>query len=112
MVELWKKRLSNLLCVKSIVTIILTLVFAFLAVTGQVASGDFLTIFSVIIAFYFGTQSQRLNDRIEKSDGQSNSPKRANQLGNLIRGVKLAWDVMDIIIWARNAIALHRMITA
>ena len=77
MVELWKKRLSNLLCVKSIVTIILTLVFAFLAVTGQVASGDFLTIFSVIIAFYFDTQSQRLNDRIEKSDGQSNQPKES-----------------------------------
>ena len=40
------KRLSNLLCVKSIVTLILTVVFADLAVTGRISSHDFLTIFS------------------------------------------------------------------
>ena len=45
------KRLSNLLCVKSIVTLILTVVFADLAVTGRISSHDFLTIFSVVIAF-------------------------------------------------------------
>ena len=32
------KRLSNLLCVKSIVTLILTVVFADLAVTGRISS--------------------------------------------------------------------------
>lgn len=66
----WLKRLSNLLCVKSIVTIVLTGVFAYLAVAGEVSSRDFLTIFSVVIAFYFGTQSQRLNDRLETGAGQ------------------------------------------
>ena len=55
------KRLSNLLCVKSIVTLILTVVFADLAVTGRISSHDFLTIFSVVIAFYFGTQSERVS---------------------------------------------------
>lgn len=55
-------RLSNLLCVKSIVTIMLTLVFGYLTLTNRVSSQDFLTIFSVVIAFYFGTQSQRLHD--------------------------------------------------
>ena len=53
------KKFSNLLCVKSIVTLVLTVVFAYLAVLDR-------TIFSVVIAFYFGTQSQRLNEKIEK----------------------------------------------
>lgn len=57
------KRLGNLLSVKSLVTLILTAVFAFLAVTGQIAQ-DFMTIYAVIIAFYFGTQSQK-----EAADG-------------------------------------------
>ena len=59
------KRLSNLLCVKSIVTLILTVVFADLAVTGRISSHDFLTIFSVVIAFYFGTQSERLSGQLK-----------------------------------------------
>ena len=55
-------RLSNLLCVKSIVTILLTLVFGYLTITNRASGQDFLTIFSVVIAFYFRTQSQRLYD--------------------------------------------------
>ena len=54
-----KKRLANLLAVKSIVTVILTLVFAYLAVVGQVTTEQFLTVFTVVIAFYFGTQAER-----------------------------------------------------
>lgn len=54
-----KKRLANLLAVKSIVTVILTLVFAYLAVAGQVTTEQFLTVFTVVIAFYFGTQAER-----------------------------------------------------
>lgn len=56
--ELMKKRLANLLCVKSIVTIVLTAVFAYLAVAGKV-SQDFMTVYAVVIAFYFGTQSEK-----------------------------------------------------
>ena len=57
--ELVKKRLANLLAVKSIVTLILTVVFAYLAVRGQVTTDQFLTVFTVVIAFYFGTQAER-----------------------------------------------------
>lgn len=57
-------RLANLLSVKSIVTIILTVVFAYMAVTGQI-SQDFMTIYAVIIAFYFGTQSQKMQSVID-----------------------------------------------
>lgn len=59
--ELIQKRLANLLCVKSIVTIVLTAVFAYLAVTGAV-SQDFMTVYTVVIAFYFGTQTEKKKD--------------------------------------------------
>ena len=65
--SVWLQRLSNLLCVKSIVTIILTVVFAYLSIIGKLSEQDFLTVFSVVIAFYFGTRSQRLNEKINES---------------------------------------------
>lgn len=65
--SVWLQRLNNLLCVKSIVTIILTVVFAYLSIIGKLSEQDFLTVFSVVIAFYFGTQSQRLNEKINES---------------------------------------------
>ena len=49
------KRIANLMSVKSIVTLVLTGVFAYMAVMGNI-SQDFMTIYAVIIAFYFGTQ--------------------------------------------------------
>lgn len=67
--ELIRKRLANLMSVKSIVTLVLTGVFAYMAVTGNI-SQDFMTIYAVIIAFYFGTQSQKTQDVIDsKGDG-------------------------------------------
>lgn len=66
--ELIHKRLANLMSVKSLVTLVLTAVFAYMAVTGNI-SQDFMTIYAVIIAFYFGTQSQKTQDVIDaKSD--------------------------------------------
>lgn len=66
------KRLEALLSVKSLVTLILTGVFAFMACTNQI-SQDFMTIYAVIIAFYFqssrGTQSQKLQDTIGGGGG-------------------------------------------
>lgn len=59
------KRLGNLLSVKSLVTLVLTGVFAYMAVIGKI-SQDFMTIYAVIIAFYFGTQSQKNQDLIDK----------------------------------------------
>lgn len=55
------KRLGNLLSVKSLVTITLTIVFAVMALKGAI-SQDFMTIYAVIIAFYFGSQSQKVQD--------------------------------------------------
>lgn len=58
------KRLGNLLSVKSLVTLALTVVFAVMTVR-QAISQDFMTIYAVIIAFYFGTQSQKVQDALE-----------------------------------------------
>lgn len=64
------KRIANLMSVKSIVTLVLTGVFAYMSVTGNI-SQDFMTIYAVIIAFYFGTQSQKTQDVID-SKGDEN----------------------------------------
>ena len=63
------KRLANLLSVKSLVTLCLTVVFAVMALNGTI-SQDFMTIYAVIIAFYFGTQSQKQQDAIDANSGQ------------------------------------------
>lgn len=65
------KRLAALLSVKSLVTLTLTGIFAWMAVAGTI-SQDFMTIYAVIIAFYFGTQSQKVQDAVDwaADDGQ------------------------------------------
>ena len=66
--EQLKRRAANLLSVKSLVTLVLTGVFAALALRGVVSGQDFLTIFLIVVSFYFGTQSQKLQDTLDGSD--------------------------------------------
>lgn len=49
-------RISNLITIKSIVTIILTIVFAILSYKGTISSEVFNSIYTLVIGFYFGTQ--------------------------------------------------------
>ena len=56
-----KEKLTKLLAVKSIVTIALTVVFCYLSVARVILPDVFMTVFSVIIAFYFGTQYEKQN---------------------------------------------------
>ena len=58
-----QEALINLLKVKSIVTILTTITFVYLAVRGEI-SQDFLMVYSVVIAFYFGTQTTK--DNVDK----------------------------------------------
>ena len=62
--ELMKKRLANLLSVKSLTTLTLTAVFAVMTLRGAI-SQDFMTVYAVVIAFYFGTQSQKVQDAVD-----------------------------------------------
>ncbi len=58
-----KERLTKLIDVKSIVTLVLTGVFAYLAIAKTSIPGDYMTIYTVIIAFYFGTQAQKAAEK-------------------------------------------------
>lgn len=66
------KRAATLLSVKSLVTLLLTGVFAYLSVTKTI-SQEFMMVYTVIIAFYFGTQTQKISDAIDKKDGEENA---------------------------------------
>ena len=57
-----KQKVSKLIDVKSLVTLALTGVFCALAWRGTVSAGQFQTIFTTVIAFYFGTQSAKRGD--------------------------------------------------
>lgn len=61
--ELAAKKLANLLTVKSIVTIALTAVFSYITIIGRVSTEQFLTVFTVVVAFYFGTQAERKKEQ-------------------------------------------------
>lgn len=54
-----KEKISKLINVKSIVTLVLTAVFAALALGGKLSAEQFQTVFTTVIAFYFGTQHQK-----------------------------------------------------
>ena len=54
-----KDKLAKLINVKSIVTLVLTAVFAYMAIVGAITPDNYMTIFTVIIAFYFGTQASK-----------------------------------------------------
>lgn len=57
--ELLYKRLANLLTIKSLVTLAFTVVFCWLAARCFITGDQFLTLFTVVIGFYFGTQAEK-----------------------------------------------------
>lgn len=63
--DLMKKRLANLCSVKSIVTIIATGAMVFGFVVDRISAEQFMMVYSSIIAFYFGTQSQKNQDALD-----------------------------------------------
>ena len=54
-----KSRLDKLLSIKSLVTLAMTGIFCVLALRGSLSGQEFLTVFSTVIAFYFGTQTAK-----------------------------------------------------
>lgn len=54
-----KEKLCKLIDVKSLVTLTLTGVMAYLSISGTEAPETFKTIYVMIIGFYFGTQTTK-----------------------------------------------------
>lgn len=51
--------LINLMQIKKIIALILTFVFAYLSIKGTVTTEQFITVFSMVVSFYFGQSSVR-----------------------------------------------------
>lgn len=66
------KRIAKLIDVKSIVTFILTAVFAYLSVKGVISGEQFLTVFTMVVSFYFGTQTGK-REKEEELNGENDS---------------------------------------
>lgn len=57
-------RLEKLLSIKSLVTLAMTAVFCALSLLGEISGQEFLTVFTTVIAFYFGTQTVKKEENI------------------------------------------------
>lgn len=70
-------RLCALLSIKSIVTLALTGTFIYQAVSHQIDQ-QFMTVYTVIIAFYFGTQAQKIQNAINSIEEDNNNDNQNN----------------------------------
>ena len=57
-----KEKLVKLLNVKTVIAIILTGIFGYMAIIGQITAEVFMPIFSMIIAFYFSDDKKDNNN--------------------------------------------------
>lgn len=55
----FRERIAKLIDVKTIVTFALTAAFVFLSVTEKIEPQIFMTIYTMVIGFYFGTQHDK-----------------------------------------------------
>lgn len=53
------KNLANMIKVKTIVTVLLTVTFCILALANKISAELFMAVFTTVIAFYFGTQHEK-----------------------------------------------------
>lgn len=58
MEKIWNN-LAALIKVKTIVTLVVALVFAVLALMGRIRPEDVMIVISTVISFYFGTQHEK-----------------------------------------------------
>ena len=56
------ENLAGLIKVKTIVTLIVTVVFAVLALRGTISADNVMIIISMVVSFYFGTQHEKNTD--------------------------------------------------
>lgn len=62
------ERVAKLIDVKTIVTFALTATFVYLSILGKIEPEIFMTIYTMIIGFYFGTQTKKNKKEEEKNE--------------------------------------------
>ena len=63
-------RFAKLIDVKSIATIFLTVIFGILTLRGTIPQ-EFMSVYLIVIGFYFGTQYQKTANKIEENSNES-----------------------------------------
>lgn len=53
------KNLAALIKVKTIVTLVVTAIFAVMAINGTISADNVMIIVSMVVSFYFGTQAEK-----------------------------------------------------
>ena len=59
----FRERIAKLIDVKTLVTFALTGAFIYLSVTKAIEPQVFMTIYTMVIGFYFGTQHEKNNQK-------------------------------------------------
>lgn len=62
----FRERIAKLIDVKTIVTFALTAAFVYLAIMEKIQPEIFMTIYTMVIGFYFGTQHEKNKGGNEK----------------------------------------------
>lgn len=65
------KKLAKLIDVKSLVTLALTAAFIILSLKGVIVADQFMTVFTVVISFYFGTQVGKKEAEVNEAEGHT-----------------------------------------
>jgi hypothetical protein len=60
-----KEKLAKLINVKSIISVLLTIVFCYLAIVGKINADLFMAIYTTVIAFFFGVQYSKGTTKAE-----------------------------------------------
>ena len=68
--------LANLIKVKTIVTLMVILVFAILALRGDITPDNVMIIVSCVVSFYFGTQHEK---KVVENDVPAQSTTEAHE---------------------------------
>ena len=63
-----RERIAKLIDVKTLVTFTLTGAFTYLAVCGEIEPQIFMSVYTMIIGFYFGTQATKSNKKEENKN--------------------------------------------
>ena len=57
------KNIANLIKVKTIVTLVVLVIFSILAIRGDVSADQVMIIVTSVVSFYFGTQHEKKGEK-------------------------------------------------